>query len=133
MPNRCQSSVNVEDTRIEFQLRRVQSADVGVEAFALPIKSLKVSIVAGVFFAGQIRTSPRFGGSFLLAGIVAVTVQREVAQVPLVESLFHDLQRGGFLAHKQDRLPISQALGNDVGNRLTLACSRRPVENKTGS
>ena len=64
----------------------------------------------------------------VVAGLVAVTVQREVAQVPIVEPLFDDFQRGGFLAHKQDGLSVSQAFGNDVDNRLTLARSRRRGE-----
>ena len=60
-------------------------------------------------------------------------LQREVAQVPLVDPLFDDLQRGGFLADKQDGLPVSQTFGNDVGDRQALACSRWTVEDKTGS
>ena len=114
-------------------MRYVQIADVGVESFALPIKSLQVSIAAGVFFAWQVQPPPEFNDNFLFAGLMAVTVQREVAQVPIVEPLFDNFQRGGLLAHKQDGLAVGQAFGNDVGDCLALACSRRTVEDKAGS
>ena len=42
-------------------------------------------------------------------------------------------QRLARLNFNSDPSRPTQALGNDVGNRLALACSRRPVENKTGS
>ena len=56
--------------------------------------------------------------------VVRGATQRE----QLVEPLFDDFQRGGFLAHKQDGLSVSQTFGNDVDNRLTLARSRRRGE-----
>ena len=54
-----------------------------------------LSIKAGVLFSRQIQSSLQFGDNFLLAGLVAVTVQREVTQLPIVEAGWHCLRRRG--------------------------------------
>src|SRR6185312_7608427 len=64
---------------------------------------------------------------FLWRKIGSMEVNREVRQSHLIESMEHNIQRGSFFRHKQDTLSDRCEAGNQISNRLALACPGWPV------
>ena len=56
-------------------------------------------------------------------------VQTEMAQVELVKTAQHDVQRRAFLRHEQDRLAARRKLRDQVRDRLALTGARRTADN----
>ncbi len=69
----------------------------------------------------------------LLADLVAVQLQAGVAQAHGVESVFDDLQRRLLLGDEEDRLAPADRLGDQVRDRLRLACAGRPLDDQVAS
>ena len=57
-------------------------------------------------------------------------VKNQLAEVLLAKPLGHGIDRGAFLRHEQDFLAAGNQRGDQVGDRLALAGSRRPLDDQ---
>ena len=75
------------------------------------------------------RVAESCGNSF--AGrFMAVELQRELAEVSLIKTIFDNFQRRGLLGHEQHRLPVAEKFGDHVRDRLALAGTRGTVHDE---
>ena len=89
-----------------------------------------------VIFGGRredrlIQCSRKLLHHALLLRLAAVERQTVIAETALAQPVQNDVQRGHFLGHKKDLLPVCESLGNDIGDRLAFARAGRSHEDKT--
>ena len=84
-------------------------------------------------FLFEIQVCPDAVDDFLLIGLIVMQGKAEIIQSRLTEASQYHFKRRRFLRNKQHLFPVRQCLGNDIGNGLAFACSRRALHDEAGS
>ncbi|HUM61873.1 MAG TPA: hypothetical protein PLA31_10600, partial [Clostridia bacterium] len=82
------------------------------------------------FFPGKMQRLSQLVHNIFLAGFIAVKREYVIAELCFCQPFVNNLKRGHFLRYKQDFLSCSQALGDNIRNRLTFPSAGRSLQNK---
>ncbi len=72
----------------------------------------------------ELERPPELLHHLLASCLVAVQLEAVVGEARCPQAFVHDLERCGLFAHEENRAPLGEELGDDVGDRLALARSR---------
>ena len=109
----------------------MQTLDINIKAVTQGSEPLRFHLPSGsIYLPFRFPSRLQLSKDIRFSSLAGVKFKAKLTQTDFTQAPVHDIQGSNFLRYEQHPAPLSDGLGNHVGNRLALTRARWADENE---